>query len=55
MATSKPPELLTAYRCTACGKVLTDGMTVHWLHCPKGGGRFERVGEVEIEAEEDGQ
>ncbi len=32
-----------AYRCTACGVVLTDGVSVHHLHCPGGGGRFWRV------------
>ncbi len=42
-----------AYRCTACGMVLTDGVTVHHLHCPVGGGRFFRVADRPLEWEED--
>ncbi len=42
-----------AYRCTACGMVLTDGVTVHYLHCPVGGGRFFRVADRLLEEEED--
>ncbi len=42
-----------AYRCTACGVVLTDGVTVHRLHCPVGGGRFFRVADRPVEGEED--
>ncbi len=40
-----------AYRCTACGLVLTDGVTVHHLHCPVGGGRFFRVADRPLEEE----
>ncbi len=42
-----------AYRCTACGMVLTDGTVVHYLHCPVGGGRFFRVADRLLEEEED--
>ena len=41
-----------AYRCTACGLVLTDGVTVHHLHCPVGGGRFFRVADRPLEEED---
>ncbi len=42
-----------AYRCTACGMVLTEGVTVHHLHCPVGGGRFFSVADRPLEGEED--
>jgi hypothetical protein len=45
----KATEVHPAFRCSACGKVLTDGLTIHGLHCPKGGGRFERVGVAVVE------
>jgi hypothetical protein len=40
-------ELHPVYRCTACGKVLFDGLTLHDLYCPVGGGRYERIGLAE--------
>ncbi len=45
-------ELIPVYRCTACGKEMTDGLTLHWLYCPAGGGRMVRVGVAEDEDDE---
>ncbi len=42
-----------AYRCSACGLVLTDGVSVHHLHCSGGGGRFFRVADRPVEEEGD--
>jgi predicted RNA-binding Zn-ribbon protein involved in translation (DUF1610 family) len=50
---AKRRELHPVYRCTACGKELSDGLTLHDLYCPAGGGRFERVGLAEVEDVED--
>jgi rRNA maturation endonuclease Nob1 len=51
VATSrKQREMIPVYRCTACGKEMSDGAAVHWLYCPSMGGRMVRV---EVTEEED--
>ena len=42
-------ELCPVYRCTACGRELFDGLTLHDLYCPVGGGRYVRIGVAEDE------
>ena len=45
----KPRELIPLWRCTACGKEMTDGAALHWLYCPDVTGKMVRVGVAEDE------
>ena len=45
----KRRELIPVWRCTGCGKEMTDGAALHWYYCPKLGGKMVRVGVAEDE------
>ena len=49
----KRREMIPVWRCTDCGKEMTDGAGLHWYYCPKLGGKMVRVGVVEDEDEDD--
>ncbi len=40
----KRPEMIPVYRCTGCGKEMTDGAGLHWLYCPDVNSKMVRVG-----------
>jgi ribosomal protein L37AE/L43A len=40
----KRREMIPVWRCTGCGKEMTDGAAVHWLYCPDVNSKMLRVG-----------